>query len=223
MQMFYYDNYSSGDEIVVYVNDEEFVLCNHLRIPVHISSYIEFNNVSILDGDVSFEVNFYLESMDDHDYGNEYEFEIRVYEHKQISSNFVSDVVKTTPQKLSDTDKNQALANLGIDNTKYILSCVPNESFDIQEFINKFGFVAEVNDNGYGEYIGNLSITNKELFFDAVLCHDFDDGVSKCIYINNETVSFMFMGNATNGHIVVIYHENDINSTPAYIHWEPLG
>lgn len=127
MQMFYYDNYSSDDEIVVYINGEEFVLHNHLRIPVHIGSYIEFNNVSILNGNVDFEVNFYLESMDDYDYGNEYEFKIRVYEHKQISSKFVSDVVKTTPQTLSNDAKNQALDNLGIDPVLWKYMCNPYE------------------------------------------------------------------------------------------------
>ena len=142
-----------------------------------------------------------------------------------LSSTYIDDtVIKTTPQTLSDADKNQALANLGIDNTKYILSIAPNNDFDIQEFINKFGFVAEVNANSFGEYIGNLSITdNKELFIDKVLCYDLEDGLSKCMYVHNNTVSFMYQGNITNGHVVIFYAENDINSTPIMICWEPLG
>ena len=134
--------------------------------------------------------------------------EIKTLEEKYIPNT----IIKTTPQILSETDKNQVLANLGIDNTKYTLLGTPDNGFNIQEFINKFGFIPELKDNGYGGYIGDLVITNKELFIDAVLCCDFENGVSKCIYINNNTVSFMFMGYITNGHIVVSYAENDIKA-----------
>ena len=69
---------------------------------------------------------------------------------------------------LSDTDKNQALANLGIDNTKYILSVAPDNKFNIREFIDKFGFIVALSDDGYGGYIGELAVTNQELFLDFI-------------------------------------------------------
>ena len=43
-----------------------------------------------------------------------------------LSSEFIPDtVLKTTPQTLSDTDKNQALANLGIDPIVWKYMCAP--------------------------------------------------------------------------------------------------
>ena len=44
---------------------------------------------------------------------------------KLLDSAYLSDVLKTTPQKLSDTDKNQALTNLGIDPVVWKYICNP--------------------------------------------------------------------------------------------------
>ena len=133
-------------------------------------------------------------------------------------------VLKTTSQTLSDTDKNQALANLGIDNTKYILSIAPSNTFNIREFIDKFGFIAELNDDGYGGYIGDLIVTNKELFLDKVLCCGFNTSLAKCIYVNNSAeVVFFFEEGLAKGSVKVGFAENDMNSEPTMIGWEPLG
>lgn len=144
---------------------------------------------------------------------------------KHINDVYLPDtVVKTTPQTLSDTDKNQALANLGIDNTKYILSIAPDNTFNIREFIDKFGFIAELNDDGYGGYIGDLIVTNKELFLDKVLCCGFNTSLAKCIYVNNSAeVVFFFEEGLAKGSVKVGFAENDMNSEPTMIGWEPLG
>lgn len=138
---------------------------------------------------------------------------------------FIPDtVLKTTPQTLSNNDKNQALANLGIDNTKYILSIAPDNTFNIREFIDKFGFIAELNDDGYGGYIGDLIVTNKELFLDKVLCCGFNTSLAKCIYVNNSAeVVFFFEEGLAKGSVKVRFAENDMNSEPTMICWEPLG
>lgn len=150
---------------------------------------------------------------------------MNVYHTEKIHENYLPDtVLKTTPQTLSESAKNQALANLGIDNTKYILSVAPDNKFNIREFIDKFGFIAELNDDGYGGYIGDLIVTNKELFLDKVLCCGFNGSLAKCIYVNNSgEVVFFFEEGITKGRVKVGFAKNDMNSEPTMIGWEPLG
>lgn len=144
---------------------------------------------------------------------------------KTLEEKYIPDtVLKTFPQTLSDTDKNQALANLGIDNTKYILSVAPGNKFNIREFIDKFGFIAELNDDGYGGYIGDLIVTNKELFLDKVLCCGFNTSLAKCIYVSDSAeVVFFFEEGLAKGSVKVGFAENDMNSEPTMIGWDPLG
>ena len=96
--------------------------------------------------------------------------------------------------------------------------------FNIREFIDKFGFIAELNDDGYGGYIGDLIVTNKELFLDKVLCCGFNTSLAKCIYVNNSAeVVFFFEEGLAKGSVKVGFAENDMNSEPTMIGWEPLG
>jgi hypothetical protein len=140
----------------------------------------------------------------------EFDFELII----ALSSEFIS---------ISDAFLNQALTNLGIDNTKYILTVAPSNEFNIQEFINKFGFIPALNDDGYGNYEGYLAVTNKELFLDNVLCCGFNTSLAKCIYVNdNAEVVFFFEEGLAKGSVKVSFAENNIDSTPLYISWEPF-
>ena len=143
---------------------------------------------------------------------------------KHIKDVYLPDtVIKTTPQTLSTNDKNQALSNLGIDNTKYILSVAPDNKFNIREFIDKFGFIAALNDDGYGGYIGELVVANQELFLDNVLCCGLNNtSLAKCIYVKDNDVVFFFEEGLAKGNVKVSFAENDINSAPLYICWEPI-
>ena len=83
---------------------------------------------------------------------------------KHINGAFIPDtVIKTTPQSLSNTAKNQALANLGIDPVVWKYLCNPYRAWDMQPIPEDLhNIIIDTNFNSFKPIIKNVLIIEND-------------------------------------------------------------